>query len=251
MVKVNSVVDDCHVSVSDELLKGKRHLTKSEIVILEKNLNHNDDSSWNNFYVDDSEDGFDPTLIHSSFFSGFVVLGKISNVTLQYNDLQLECGIRNSKISNCVIGDYCAIHNVYYLDNYRTGNRVILFNIQEMCCTNHSKFGNGILKQGEPESHRIWIGIANENEGRKVLAFEDMIPADAYIWSHYRDDPKLLKRFVELTEYNNNGDLNTYGIVADDAVIKNSNIIKDAKIGQATYIKGAFKLKNITILSSE
>ncbi len=219
--------------------------------MLEKNLNHNDDPTWNNFYVDDSENGFDPSLIHLSFFSGFIVLGKVQKLILKYNDLRLGCGIRRSKLSNVVTGDLCVIRNVFYLDNYRIGDRVILFNINEMSCTNHAKFGNGILKNGEPEEHRIWIGVANENEGRKVLPFEDMIPADAYIWSHYRDDPDLLKRFVELTEYGLSHELNTYGIVENDVVIKNVSIVKDAKIGSAAYIKGAFKLKNITILSSE
>ena len=120
-----------------------------------------------------------------------------------------------------------------------------------MSCTCHAKFGNGILKNGEPEEHRIWIGVANENEGRKILPFESMIPADAYIWSHYRNDPELLKRFVELTEQGVSHELNTFGIVENDVVIKNVSIIKDAKICSAAYIKGAFKLKNITILSSE
>lgn len=237
--------------VPEELLKGKRHLTQAEIEILEKNNNHNVDSSWDNFYVEDEDGSFDPNLIHLSFFSGYIILGKIFSATLKYNDLRLECGIRRSRLSNVVTGDLCVIRNVYYLDNYRLGNRVILFNIQEMCCTNHSKFGNGILKKGEPEDHRVWIGVGNENDGRAVLPFEDMIPADAYIWSHYRDDPDLLKRFLELTEAGNTGELNTYGYVADDAVIKNSNIIKDTKVGSAAYIKGAFKLKNITICSSE
>ena len=86
-----------------------------------------------------------------------------------------------------------------------------------MSCTNHAKFGNGILKKGEPEDHRIWIGVANENEGRKILPFESMIPADAYLWSHYRDDPELLKRFVELTEFGVSHELDTYGIVENDA----------------------------------
>lgn len=239
------------IVVPEELLKGKRHLTQAEVEILEKNNNHNVDPSWNNFYVEDEDGSFDPNLIHLSFFSGYIILGKIFSATLKYNDLRLECGIRRSRLSNVVTGDLCVIRNVYYLDNYRLGNRVILFNIQEMCCTNHSKFGNGILKKGEPEDHRVWIGVGNENDGRAVLPFEDMIPADAYIWSHYRDDPELLKRFMELTEAGNTGELNTYGYVADDAVIKNSNIIKDTKVGSAAYIKGAFKLKNITICSSE
>ncbi len=251
MVKIESPSDYSSEIVPAELIKGKRHLTAAEIEVLEKNLNHNDDPTWNNFYVDDSEDGFDPSLIHLSFFSGFIVLGKVQKLILKYNDLRLGCGIRRSKLSNVVTGDICVIRNVFYLDNYHLGDRVILFNINEMSCTNHAKFGNGILKKGEPEEHRIWIGVANENEGRKILPFESMIPADAYLWSHYRDDPELLKRFIELTEFGVSHELDTYGIVENDAVIKNVSIIKDAKIGQAAYIKGAFKLKNITVLSSE
>lgn len=239
------------IDVPAEFLKGKRHLTAQEIKVLEANLNHNEDSSWNNFYVSEEDGAFDPSLIHLSFFSGYVILGKLKNQTLNYNDLYLTCGIQRSKISNLIAGDDCVIHNVAYLDNYIIGNRVILFNIKEICCTKHSKFGNGILKKGEPEDNRVWIGVANENDGRAILPFEDMIPADAYIWSHYRDDSELLNRFVELTEYGNTGELNTTGFIDDDCVIKNSNIIKDAKIGKATYIKGALKLKNITILSSE
>jgi len=238
-------------TIPEALYASKRHLTENEIKILKENNNFNDDDSWQNIYVDDSENGFNPHLIAFSFFSGTIVLGKIEKAMIVYNDLKLECGIKKSKIRNCVIGDYCVIENVNYLDNYHIGDRVILFNIKEICCTNHSKFGNGILKTGEPEENRIWIGIANENEGRKVLPFESMIPADAYIWSHYRDDPELLKRFIELTERGQSRELNTCGIIENDVIIKNAGIIKDSKICSATYIKGAFKLKNITILSSE
>ena len=254
MVKLEILNDEIKkVEIPQELkevVKGKRHLTKAEIEILEKNLNHNEDPTWDNFYVDAGEGCFDPNLIHLSFFSGFIILGKLRHANLSYHDLVLTCGIRRSRLSNVVTGDDIVIRNVAYLDNYRFGNRVILFNIQEVCCTNHSKFGNGILKEGEPEDNRIWIGVANENDGRSVLPFEDMIPADAYIWSHYRDDPKLLERFVELTEKGNDKKLNTYGYIDDDTVIKNCGIIKDVRVGKNVYIKGAFKLKNITILSS-
>ncbi|MCQ2576113.1 MAG: DUF4954 family protein [Treponema sp.] len=249
-VEINSS-EKSLISLPQELLTGKRHLTTHEIYILEKNQNVAEDGTWDNVYVTEGENCFDPELIHFSYFSGYVILGRIMNARLTYNDLHLTCGVYRSRVKDCVIGDDCVVCNVAYLENYRIGNRVILFNVQEMCCTNHSKFGNGVLKNGEPEENRIWIGVANENDGRRVLPFEGMIPADAYIWSHYRDDPRLLERFVELTEYGNTGELNTHGFVDDDAVIKNSNIIKDAKIGKSAYIKGAFKLKNITILSSE
>lgn len=233
---------------SPELLKGKRLLTPDEIKQLESQRNKST-NNWEHFYVD--EEAFDSDLIYECIFSGWVILGKLKKATLKYHDLVLDTGIYHSDVKNCVIGDYCAVKNVAYLDNYRLGSRVMLFNIQEMSCTNHSKFGNGIIKEGEPESNRVWIGIANENDGRAVLPFETMIPADAYLWSHYRGDDALLQRFVEITDSQFPHSLDTFGIVEDDAVIKNTTLLKDVKVGQATYIKGAFKLKNITILSSE
>ncbi len=234
-----------------ELLKGKRHLTSEEIHILESNHNINVDPTWKNFYVSDSADDFNPDLIRDSYFEGFTILGKLKFAHVQHNDLKLVTGIFRSNLRNTVTGDDNVIQNVKYMDNYRLGNRVMLFNIDEICCTNHAKFGNGILKEGEPESHRIRIGVGNENEGRAILPFESMIPADAYIWSHYREDNELLARFQDLTEYYNDGKLNTFGTIGDDTVIKNTSIVKDVKIGTNAYIKGAFKLKNLTILSSE
>lgn len=233
---------------SSEHISGHRHLTASEIIILKENGNTSSSPDWSNLYVTDE---FDPSLIQNSCFYGTVVINRLIPSTLKYHDLELETGIYHSMISCCTFGDDVVVRNVTYLCNYAVGNRVMLFNIQEMSCTNHSKFGSGILKDGEPEENRVWIGVANENDGRRILPFENMLPADAYIWSHYRDDQKLLDRFVELTECNNSGKLDTHGIVEDDVIIKNTSLIKDVKIGSAAYIKGAFKLKNITVRSSE
>ncbi len=231
-----------------DCLKDTRALTSAEIETLKKNRNHSDVSDWSNVLV--SAKAFDPNLLYGSAFSGFVVLGPLRAAKVKYHDLELECGIYNSKLRDVVTGSDDAIHNVAYLENYRLGNGVILFNVQEMSCTKHSKFGNGILKQGESEDVRVWIGVANENDGRKVLPFESMIPADAYLWSRKRGDKKLLKRFVELTEMGNTKKNDTYGTVGNESVIKNTTLLKDAKIGECAYIKGAFKLKNITVLSS-
>ena len=231
-----------------DCLKDTRALTSAEIETLKKNRNHSDVSDWSNVLV--SAKAFDPDLVYGSAFSGFVVLGPLRAAKVKYHDLELECGIYNSKLRDVVTGSDDAIHNVAYLENYRLGNGVILFNVQEMSCTKHSKFGNGILKQGESEDVRVWIGVANENDGRKVLPFESMIPADAYLWSRKRGDKKLLKRFVELTEMGNTKKNDTYGTVGNESVIKNTTLLKDAKIGECAYIKGAFKLKNITVLSS-
>ncbi|MCR5253596.1 MAG: DUF4954 family protein [Treponema sp.] len=250
MVNVEIIPKNIDYNIPPEVLVGKRHLTSTEIALLKANHNYNEDPTWNNIYVDASEDGFDASLIIENSFAGYIVLGKLRPVLLKYHDLNLKAGIRNSKLKDIITGDDFVICNVDYFVNYRIGNRVILFDIKEVFCTNHSKFGNGIIKDGETEDYRMWIGVANENNGRQILPFESMIAADAYLWSHYRDDPDLLHRFVEMVDSGHTTALDSQGFIDDDTVIKQTNIIKDAKIGKCVYIKGGLKIKNITILSS-
>jgi len=239
------------INVPENLIKNKRHLTQEEIQILKSLNNTNEDDSWQNVYVNSEENEFDPYLISKCTIRGFLIIGRLVKASLKFHDLVLDTGLYNSYLDDVVLENDVAVHNVAYLSNYRIGQNSMLFNIQEMSCTNHSKFGNGILKEGEPEHNRIWVSVGNENDKRAVLPFEEMICADAYIWSRYREDSVLQKRFIELTEYGQSKELNTYGIVEHDAVIKNTTLLKDAKIGAHSYIKGAFKLKNITVLSSE
>ena len=249
MPKVKKILSQNeNIEIPSELLNEKRHLTSQEISLLIQNRNVA--SNWQNIYVSSRNGEFNPNQIIQCNFSGFVVIGSLCKATLKYHDLELPTGIYNSSLYNVSLGDDCSVINVSYLSNYRIGNRVILFNIQEMSCTLHSKFGEGLLKEGESESNRIWIGVGNENGNRSVLPFEQMIAADAYLWSRYREDKLLMQRFIELTEFGKSKKNDTFGIVEDDAVIKNSAIIKDVKVGKNAYIKGALKLKNLTVLSS-
>ena len=144
-----------------------------------------------------------------------------------------------------------AIHSVCYLAHYIIGDRCILVNIDEMHTTNHSKFGNGIVKDGEPEDVRIWLDLMNETGCRKVIPFDGMIPADAYLWAKYRDDTALQAKLKDITQKGFDRRRGYYGTVGHQCVIKNSRIIKDVKVGAHCYIKGANKLKNLTIHSTE
>lgn len=223
-----------------------RNLYADEIEVLVKNNNFAED--WNEILVTDL---FDPNLVKNCEFFGRVTIGKLTHEYLECNDLRLPVGISNSTIISCDIRDNVVIRDVHYLSHYIINNNCILFNIQEMITTDHAKFGNGIIKEGEEESVRIWLEISNENEGRKVLPFESMIPADAYIWSRFREDKKLMKQLVGITDRAFDKKRGYYGEVGANAVIKNNRIIKDVKVGEYAYIKGANKLKNLTILSSK
>ncbi|MCP4451871.1 MAG: DUF4954 family protein, partial [Planctomycetes bacterium] len=137
-----------------------------------------------------------------------------------------------------------------YLAHYIIGDHCVLLNIDEMHTTTHAKFGNGIVKHGEPETVRVWMAVMNETGSRSILPFEDMISADAYLWARYRDDSGLQERLARVTQSGFDSRRGTFGTVGRGCVIKNSRVIKDVKIGSYAYVKGANKLKNLTVKSS-
>ncbi|MBN1158086.1 MAG: DUF4954 family protein [Bacteroidales bacterium] len=225
---------------------GWRNLSSDEVERLVKNNNTAED--WDSILVTDP---FDTNQIKNTNFYGLIRIGCVRNVIIQHHDLRVPAGITNSLIISCDIGNDVAIHEAHYLAHYIIGDRCIIFNIDEMHTTDHAKFGNGILKEGEPESVRTWLDIMNETGCRKVLPFENMITADAYMWAKYRDDAVLQKKLKTMTQDSMDNRRGFYGTMGEHCVIKNSRILKDVKIGPYCYIKGANKLKNLTINSSE
>jgi hypothetical protein len=225
--------------------EGWRHLRSDEVERLVKNDNTAD--NWDEILVTDQ---FDTNQIKNTRFFGLVRIGCLRNVILQHHDLRVPSGITNSLIISSDIGDDVAIHNVHYLAHYIIGDRCILFNIQEMHTTDHAKFGNGIIKDGEPENVRTWLDLMNETGCRRVLPFDGMITADAYLWAKYIDDTPLQENLKKITQKSIDNRRGYYGTTGNNCVIKNSLILKDVKISSNCYIKGANKLKNLTINSS-
>lgn len=225
---------------------GWRNLRSEEVERLVKNANTAE--NWDEILVTNE---FDTDQIKNSKFYGLVRIGRLRNNILQHHDLRLPSGITNSLIISSDIGDDVAIHNVHYLAHYIIGDHSILFNIQEMHTTNHAKFGNGVVKDGEPENVRTWVDVMNETGCRRILPFDGMISADAYLWAKYIDDAPLQENLKNLTQRCTESQRGYYGTTGSHCVIKNSLILKDVKISSHCYIKGANKLKNLTINSSE
>ncbi len=225
---------------------GWRHLRSEEVERLVKNANTAE--NWDEILVTNE---FDTDQIKNSKFYGLVRIGRLRNNILHHHDLRLPSGITDSMIISSDIGDDVAIHNVHYLAHYIIGDHCILFNVQEMHCTNHAKFGNGVVKDGEPENVRTWIDVMNENGCRRILPYDGMITADAYLWAKYIDDAPLQENLKKLTQKCTDTQRGFYGTTGSHCVIKNSLIVKDVKILSHCYIKGANKLKNLTINSSE
>jgi hypothetical protein len=223
-----------------------RHVSESEKSTLLAMGNIIED--FDTFYVTDF---FNPTLIRRSNFYGLVRIGNISDEYLRFHDLELPQGIVNSTIISCDIGNNCAIHNCAYISHYIIKDRVILHNNDEIQTTNHAKFGVGIVKEGEDEDIRVKISIMNEAEGRAVYPFTSMTLADAWLWGSYRGDSSFMKKLDDFTKDTMDNRRGYYGEIGQQCVIKSTKTVKDVNFGDCAYIKGANKLKNLTIKSSD
>jgi len=237
--------DEYYLRFEQNPRKDFRHLTEKEVDKLVRNGNSSD--CWDKVLVSDP---FDSSLVRNCSFFGLIRIGKLEAQCLEFHDLRLNVGLYNSMIISTDLGDNVALHNVGYLAHYIIGDESMFFNIEEMETSYRAKFGNGMLKDGEEPDQRVWIEICNENGGRKVVPFNGMLTSDAWIWAKYRDDKKLMSRLIEVTENQFTRQPGYYGIIGRQSVIKNTKSIKDVTVGEATYIKGANKLKNLTINSS-
>jgi len=223
---------------------GFRHLSCGEIEALERNGNVC--NNWNDVYV---YGVFDTSLVRDNHFAGLVRLGEIKKGFLKFHDFALPAGITGSRIVACDIGDNCAVHNCPYISHYIISSYVMLYKINELDTTNHNKAGEGILKDGEDESVRIWIDLINESGGRSILPFKDIIPADAALWALNRNDKELMRKLKNITQNSCDTRRGCYGTIGHHTVIKHCLTIKDVCVGDYAYIKGAGKLKNLTIKS--
>ena len=225
-------------------LSDFRALSTREIEILEANLNQAE--SWLDIHV---KEEFNPYLVKNCRFFGINRIGILESCYLEFKNLRMPVGLYNSTIISSDFGDNVAIDRVNLLSHYQIGNEAMILQVNELATTSTAKFGNGNVKDGEDERIRIWLELGNENGGRKVVPFVGMRPADAYLWMQDREDSDLQRRYLEMTKAEFSSERGYYGQIGDRTVIKNTGIIKDVNMGSDTYIKGANKLKNLTILS--
>lgn len=223
-----------------------RALTEMEIYRLQRQQNYSPD--WTKVQVSDP---FIPEQIQFSKFYGLVRIGPMSESYLSYRDLSLPIGVYHSTIVSSDLGAAVAIHHVRYMAHFIVGNEVMLSSINEMESSDNAKFGNGILKDGDEADKRIQMELCNENGGRSVVPFDGMQVADVYLWSRHRQDQQFQNRLLEITDNGFSKRRGFYSTIGHHTVIKNSNTIKDVKIGPYAYIKGVNKVKNVTVNSSK
>lgn len=191
-----------------------RHLTQEETLLLEQQGNRAE--NWNMVEVSGT---FDASLLRNNVFMGRVCLGTLQQGFVHDGDLTLPEGIYNSMLSNAVVGDHCAIHNVHMLSGYTVGDHCLLFNVDEMTAT-----------APKADNDYAWIEPMNENGGRRILPFSGMTIGDAYLWAKYRDHGVMVKRLEQMTRERLASEAGCYGRVGSHCVIKNTRTLHNVAV---------------------
>ncbi|MFW6214553.1 MAG: DUF4954 family protein [Alkalispirochaetaceae bacterium] len=220
--------------------EGRRTLTSREIETLETSGCRAEE--WARITV---ADPFDATLISNVSFRGEVRLSTLEAGSYNSDGLELPVGISESLLVSCTIGANPAIHRVTYLGDTVLGDRVVLLNLGE--AAGHGADRREGREESAPPGGRRRAAVMNESGSREIALFDEMLPADAYLWARYRDDQRLLRRLEEMTV-----DLDpTEGCrLADDTVVRQTGVLRSVRTGPGCRIVGADRLEDLFLDSS-
>jgi carbonic anhydrase/acetyltransferase-like protein (isoleucine patch superfamily) len=190
--------------------------------------------SWSDVIV---RNGFTCNNIHQVRFSGQIRIGDLSG-TVDSSGLKKACGIFNSSLNNCVIGDHVYISDVKNLINYHIEDNVVIENTGNLSVQGESTFGNGTE-----------IEILNEGGGRELPIIDELTAQLAYMVVFYRHDQELIARLKSMIMQYAGTKRSASGTIGSYSRIYNTTAIYDVCIGPYTTISGASLLKDGTIAS--
>jgi len=216
-----------------------RNLNKSEINALKENQNFSSD--WQQIYV---KDNFSPSFIRRTDFYGTIYIDGFDTESKDFRNLPYSVGIINSVIHTSHIGFNASLRNVKFLSNYSVKEDCILCNISELTANKNGTFGLGTSRINP--GNALWVEVANENGGRKIMPFPGILTMDAYLWSKYRDEQKLMQRFEDMTRALCLSETEL-AVIGAHSVIINVGIIRNSRIGNYCIIDGANALENIYV----
>jgi len=210
-----------------------RHLSKEEKDIL---LSQNCFAeNWSDITV---ADGFSPENISNTRFEGIVKLGKLEGSTEVEKTVLKPCGIFNSLISNCEIGDNVHISDVRILKNYIIEENAVISNVGSLIVTEESTFGNGTE-----------IEVLNEGGGRELLIYDCLSSQIAYLTVLYRHDKDFTDKILGIIRDYCESLRSDKGLIQSGAKILDSLNIRNVNIGSYATLSGVSKLEEGTIKS--
>lgn len=195
-------------------------------------------SDWSRVTV---AEGFDPGRLSNVEFSGDVSIGSLRGTFERPGGVVRQSMIADVTLHNVAVGDDVYIRRVAtYIANYDIADEAYIENVDCLIGTLDSTFGVGTE-----------VSVLNETGGREVPIYERLSAQTAYLIAMYRHETAMVERLCQLIRQHADALRGTRGKIGRHAEILNCGTINDVNIGNFARIKGATRLKDGTIASSE
>ncbi len=210
-----------------------RPLSPQEIETLKKNGNRCED--WSQISVDPA---FTPNRISGSSFSGKVHLPAFYGTLLMPGDVSAPTGIYSSSIHDSII-ENSLIHHVSLMSNIWVMQGAVVQNVGSLVANGKSHYQIGAE-----------IAVGNEMGGRTVRIIPDITPELVKMQLFSKVDSETSRAFIQQMETWRNEVLLPYGIIGKNAIVANTNIVRNSWIGEQVRIDGASKIRNSVALGN-
>jgi hypothetical protein len=212
-----------------------RNLTLTEIDALKSQMCSASD--WERITVSEN---FSTEYIRYARFSGDICLGSFNKEFSLAGGMLKHSGIYYATLHNVKVGNDCCIENVKnYIANYDIDEGTFIENVDIILTDGTSSFGNGVE-----------VSVLDETGGCEVVIYDRLSAQTAYLMTMYRHRSAFMQGLRKLVDEYVESVRSERGHIGADVIIADAGYIKNVRIGDASKIEGAARLKNGSINSN-
>lgn len=211
-----------------------RQLFKSEIARLEALGNTAQD--WFRIRV---AAGFTPSRVRNCEFRGEVILGLFEGTALLADRVEVDSGLANSTLVDCVVGNNAVVRDVRLLANFVVGSGAVIADCGRITCSVGATFGNGAR-----------VPVALEGGGREVEIFAELDIELATTVARPGARRAELEGYRQAVAEYRNQVTSSRGVIGAGARVWSVPRLEDSFVGPATEIDGAACVLRSTLLGT-
>ena len=213
---------------------GFRRLTAAERRALEAQGCASE--SWERVLV---AEPFHADRVRQVRFSGEVRVGRLEGEAELPGGGSLPCGLYNSRIHDCSLGDGALVADARWLSGYDLEEEVQVLDVGLLAMEGESCFGNGAR-----------LRLLNEAGGRSLLLHDRLSAQEAYLAVMHRHRPALSRALEALAEAQAASRRSARGTVRRGSRILRCGSLRNVAVGPYAILEGVALLEEGTVRGS-
>ncbi len=182
---------------------------------------------------------FRPERIRNVRFAGEVRIGRLDGEATLPGGGRLPCGLYDSRIHDCSLGDGVLVVDARWLSGYDLEEGVQVQDVGLLAMEGESSFGNGAP-----------LRLLNEAGGRSLLLHDRLSAQEAYLAVMHRHRPALSRALEALAEKQAASRRSARGGVRRGSRILRCGTLRNLSVGPYAVVEGAALLEEGTLSGS-